>query len=312
MLKSQRLIRMIMIINARKSFTVQEMADEFGLSTRTVTRDLLELSELGVPIYSIQGRGGGYRLLQERLLPPIAFTESEAVAMFIACRSLRHLSALPFDEGAESALHKFYHYLPEDSKTRIDRLKDKVAIWSPHRQVLPDCLRTLMQSIMVRSVVAIEYRSTHGVELRNIQPVGLYESDGYWYCPAYCFLREDYRVFRADRILAASLNESIDCREDVEQRTLWDLPQERAPLIPMSLELSPGGVHALRSDQWFGESIRVRDDGGGTVTVDIPSDKIPFYSDMIWRLGEDARIVAPEEAVEYVRRKIEAMRLRYS
>ncbi len=312
MLKSQRLIQMIMIINAKKSFTVQELADEFGLSTRTIARDLLELSELGVPVYSIQGRGGGYKLLQERLLPPITFTESEAVAMFIACQSLRHLSALPFGEGAESALHKFYHYLPAESKTQIDRLKDRVAIWSPHRQVLPECLRTLMQAIMIRSVVAIDYRSVQGVEKRNIQPVGLFENDGFWYCPAYCFLREDYRLFRADRILAASLNESIACREEVEQRTLWDLPQEQAPLIPMSLELTPGGVHALRSDLWFGKSISHREDGGGTATLDIPADKIPFYADMVWRLGEDARIVAPEEAIEYIKRKIEAMRLRYA
>lgn len=70
MQKSQRLIQMIMLINARKSFTVNELANEFGLSSRTITRDLQELSELGVPLYSVQGRGGGYKLLQERLLPP--------------------------------------------------------------------------------------------------------------------------------------------------------------------------------------------------------------------------------------------------
>jgi predicted DNA-binding transcriptional regulator YafY len=51
--KSQRLFQMMMRINAKKSFTVKELADEFGLSSRTIMRDLQELSELGVPIYSI-------------------------------------------------------------------------------------------------------------------------------------------------------------------------------------------------------------------------------------------------------------------
>lgn len=86
MQKSQRLIQLIMMINAKKSFTVRELADEFGLSTRTITRDLQELSELGIPIYSIQGRGGGYKLLQDRMLPPISLSESEAIAMFFACQ----------------------------------------------------------------------------------------------------------------------------------------------------------------------------------------------------------------------------------
>ncbi|UUZ87111.1 HTH domain-containing protein [Paenibacillus sp. P26] len=51
----------------KKKFTVRELADEFGLSPRTITRDLQELSEIGVPIYTVQGRGGGYRSLQERM-----------------------------------------------------------------------------------------------------------------------------------------------------------------------------------------------------------------------------------------------------
>ncbi|WP_238590794.1 helix-turn-helix transcriptional regulator [Paenibacillus beijingensis] len=122
MQKSQRLVQMIMRINAKKSFTVKELADEFGLSSRTITRDLQELSELGVPIYSIQGRGGGYKLLQERLLPPISFSESEAIAMFFALQSKDYFSSVPFGEGADSALHKFYHYLPADVREQIDRL----------------------------------------------------------------------------------------------------------------------------------------------------------------------------------------------
>ena len=135
MLKSQRLIQLIMMINAKKAFTVRELADEFHLSTRTITRDLQELSELGFPIYSVQGRGGGYRLLQERMLPPITFTESEAIAMFFACQSLQYFGSLPFDEGATSALHKFYHYSPADVKEQIDRLKNKMVIWNPYRSM---------------------------------------------------------------------------------------------------------------------------------------------------------------------------------
>ncbi|UUZ92597.1 HTH domain-containing protein [Paenibacillus sp. P25] len=86
MIKSQRLIRLMMVINARKKFTVRELADEFGLSPRTITRDLQELSEIGVPIYTVQGRGGGYRSLQERML---------ASDFFLGERGHRHFLRLP-------------------------------------------------------------------------------------------------------------------------------------------------------------------------------------------------------------------------
>ncbi|QJD85530.1 helix-turn-helix transcriptional regulator [Cohnella herbarum] len=312
MQKSQRLIQMMMLINAKKAFTVQELADEFGLSTRTVTRDLQELSELGVPVYSVQGRGGGYRLLQERLLPPIAFTESEAVALFIAGQSLQYLGSVPFEEGTVSALHKFYHYLPADTKKQIDRLKDRVAVWSPHRKMSPDCLKVLMQAVMTRSAVTIEYDSRRGTEPRDIQPVGLYSSNGYWYCPAYCLQREEYRLFRADRIRSAGLNPSIPFRDEVDRRTLRNPPDNTgAETLSFTIELTPNGVRSLRSDQWFGKSINRREDGSGTATIRIAAENLAFYADLAWGLGADARITEPTEAIEYTKRKIDAMKSLY-
>ncbi|MBB6672141.1 helix-turn-helix transcriptional regulator [Cohnella nanjingensis] len=313
--KSQRLIQLIMIINARKTFTVQELADELGLSTRTISRDLQELGALGVPIYSVQGRGGGYRLLRERLLPPIAFSEGEAVAIFFACQSLGFFGSLPFDEGAATALHKFYHYLPADMKEQIDRLKDRVAIWSPERIMSPAPLRTLLQALMSGSVVTIAYSSGQGETRRDIQPIGLYASSGYWYCPAYCYLRQEVRQFRADRIRSAALNPTHPGLPEVGEMTLWNsLPEldGAAETVEFTIELTPRGVWTLASNNRFGPAIVRGADGGGTATVRIGAKDLTFYADLAWRMGEDARITAPAEAVAYVRGKIEAMRARYT
>lgn len=311
--KSQRLIQLIMMVNARKSFTVKELADEFGLSTRTITRDLQELSELGVPIYSIQGRGGGYKLLQERLLPPISFSESEAVAMFFACQSLDYFSSLPFGDGAGSALHKFYHYSPADVREQIDRLKNRVAIYSPYRLMSPEILQTLLQAIMIRGVVTIDYSSSSGVLKRNIQPIGLYASSGYWYCPAYCFLREEIRQFRADRFLSASLNESIPCREDIEQKTLLNKPEkDHLEQKVLLLELTKKGVWQLESNTRFASTIQRNEDGSGTAAVPIAAEDVHFYADLVWQLGEEAKVMGPNEAIAYIEQKIESMRRLYS
>lgn len=312
MQKSQRLIQLMMRINAKRSFTVRELADEFGLSTRTITRDLQELSELGVPVYSIQGRGGGYKLLQERLLPPISFTENEAVAMFFACQTMDYFSSLPFGEGADAALHKFYHYLPADLKEQIDRLKNRIMFWSPYRSMSAEVLQTLLQAIMIRSVVTIEYKSSSGVSERNIQPIGLYANSGYWYCPAYCFARGDIRQFRADRILSAELNRAIPGRADVSQKTLLDKPiQLDQDQITLELELTKKGVWMLESNSRFGPYIYRNEDGSGTVAIKIAAHDMKFYVDLIWQWGEEVKIAGPAEAKAYMHQKIESMRLLY-
>lgn len=312
MQKSQRLIQLIMRINAKPSFTVRELADEFGLSTRTITRDLLELSELGVPVYSIQGRGGGYRLLQERLLPPISFTEGEALAMFFACQTMDYYSSLPFGEGADSALHKFYHYLPADVREQIDRLKNRIMFWSPYRLMSAEILQTLLKAIMIGSVVNIEYRSSSGVSERNIQPIGLYASSGYWYCPAYCFTKEDIRQFRADRILSAALNETIACRADVSQKTLLDKPNKNdREQFTLELEMTKKGVWLLESNPRFGPFIQQNEDGSGVLTMKIAEEDMNFYVDLIWQFGDEVKVVAPAEAVAYILQKIETMRSLY-
>lgn len=96
-----------MMVNRRKRFTVRELAQEFGVSKRTILRDLQELSEMGVPLYSEVGPHGGYQVLNERILPPIVFSEDEAVSIFFAIHALRHYISLPFDMEYESIKKKF-------------------------------------------------------------------------------------------------------------------------------------------------------------------------------------------------------------
>ncbi|MPY18704.1 helix-turn-helix transcriptional regulator [Paenibacillus glucanolyticus] len=313
MQKSQRLIQLMMMINAKKTFTVKELADEFGLSVRTLSRDLDELSVLGVPIYSVQGRGGGYRLLQERMLPPISFTESEAIAIFFACQSLNDFSSLPFGDGAAAAIHKFYHYLPADIKEQINRLKDRVMIHNSFRPMSANILQTLMQAVMVRQVVTVHYRSSTGSSQRDIQPIGLYASSGYWYCPAYCFTQDDIRQFRVDRMTAASLNKSIAIREDIAVKTLKNKPVTSGwEMKEFKVQLTSKGVWQLETDTRLGPFIHKNKDGSGSVEIEIPAADIALYSDYVWRLGEEATIISPTEAVQWTLERIEAMKRRYT
>jgi len=314
--KSQRLIRLIMIVNAKKSFTLSELANDLNVSPRTIFRDLIDLSELGVPLYSIQGRGGGYKLLNESVLPPISFTEGEAIAIYFAAQSLKYFGSLPFGNKAATALDKFYHFLPPEAKSQIDQLTNKVVIWSPNREMSLSCLTTLLQALMIKSVVTIEYNSSVCEKnTRHIQPVGLYSDRGYWYCPAYCFARSGYRLFRADRIITATLNESVNWREDVDRKSVFDWQEDEKnsqEKIFFCVNVTSNGLRKLEPNGRFRGFVELQNDGTGCIRMHIPINKLEFYTDMIWELGQDARIVEPMEAIALMKRTIEEMNKLYS
>ena len=111
----------------RKTFTAQEIADEFNISVRTVHRYILDLSDMGLPIYAEQGRNGGYKVLTNRVIPPILFTEEEAVSIFFAFQSLSYYRDLPFNTEINSVTHKLYSSLQHDAKVKVDKIRSYIA-----------------------------------------------------------------------------------------------------------------------------------------------------------------------------------------
>ncbi|RKJ34382.1 YafY family transcriptional regulator, partial [Butyricicoccus sp. 1XD8-22] len=180
---------------------------EFGVSKRTILRDMQELSEMGVPIYSETGPHGGYQVLNERILPPITFSENEAISIFFAIHALRHYISLPFDTEYESIKKKFYLNLSGDVRDSIDKMIDRVDFYSIYQREEISFLKQLLEASIEQIVLNINYEASDNSTNRSIQPIGIYARDGKWYCPAYDFFRKDYRVFRCDRIKQVKYDE---------------------------------------------------------------------------------------------------------
>lgn len=312
--KSKRLMELMMTVNRKRRFKVQELADEFGVSKRTILRDLQELSELGVPLYSEVGPHGGYQVVRERVLPPIAFTEGEAVAMFFAVHALRHYSSLPFEAESASALSKFYLHMPGDVRDRIDSMKDRVDFITPTRWSDAPCLTILLDAAILQKVLLIQYESQErGTEKRQIQPVCIYANNGFWYCTAYCFIRQDYRVFRCDRIREAvsDSSETVPMKLKDVRLSRRDAAEPRNP-IRLRAILSKAGVQRCESELWLAPMLQVREDGSGRIDKDVSRDDIPFYAEFMIGLGDEVSLEEPVELKEAIRMKLAAWLARYS
>lgn len=321
MSKSKRLLELMMTVNRKRKFTALELAEQFQVSKRTILRDLQELSELGVPLYSEVGPHGGYQVLRERILPPIAFTEEEAIAIFFASHALRHYAYLPFKEESAAALNKFYNSMSGEVRDRIDEIKNRIDFVVPKRQAEFPHLAALLEAATEQRVLRIDYASGGRLRDRDIQPIGIYASSGLWYCPAYCFLRGGLRLFRCDRIHGVRPDGSgrvpIDLRE-VHLGNTADWPNQEPQAASgkdrafiLRAGLSRTGVQRCESELWADRLLKVEKDGTGRLEGEIGPGDISYFSGYLLGLGHEVAIDEPPELLEALKRLVAELAVKY-
>ncbi len=314
MSKAQRLIEMMITINAKKDFTVGELAKEFSVSKRTILRDLQELEQAGFPLYSETGAAGGYHILKERILPPIVFSESEAKAVFFACQSLQYYRDLPFEQETISVMKKFLNCLPLDMQNSITQMQNKVLFWIPDRRRDSPMLKSMFLIAVNRRAATIRYSSTHAERVRTIIPVGLYAMNGLWYCPAYCTLSNQIRVFRVDRI-----------REIIEEfpyaKGKYNIPASIQEYLEktevehgcrIKIQLTNIGVKRCETECLLAGGLKALPTGGGIIDMEINRSAIEWVADYLLPLGSHATVLEPAELIEFMKQKIYELQQHYS
>ncbi len=184
--------------------TSTRLADRFGVSTRTIKRDITALMAAEVPIWASDGRRGGYRLARQAALPPVAFTSGEATAIAIA---LAAEPELPFGTDGRSALTKVLRSMADGQRQQTRDLAARVWMRTSAPTADPRCRHVLDEGLRNTVVINVDYRDRNGVVTRgrSLEPLGFARTNGYWWLLAWCRDRDAGRWFRMDRILAAHL-----------------------------------------------------------------------------------------------------------
>ncbi len=295
MSKAKRLLDILLFVSAKKKFTAQEIADEFDISIRTVHRYILDLGDMGLPIYAEQGRNGGYTVLTSRLLPPILFTEDEVVSIFFAFQSLKYYRDLPFDAEISSASHKLYSSLQHDAKQKVDKLQSYIAFWNPKRAIETPLLKNVLEAAIENKNLHIQYESKSGTTTKHIHPLGVYAHDGLWYMPAFDFTKQKILLFRVDRILSIENEENKDKFLSLEE--WFGSTYENKQPIRLHVLLSREGVRQCKSDPSLEDFVAIDEDGTGHIDSIIDKGELDFISPLFYRLGKHAQIVEPKELI---------------
>ncbi len=299
--KAKRLLDILIFASAKKAFTAQEIADEFNISVRTVHRYILDLSDMGLPIYAEQGRNGGYKVLTTRVIPPILFTEEEAVSIFFAFQSLSYYRDLPFNTEINSVTHKLYSSLQHEAKVKVDKIRSYIAFWNPKRTIETPLLNEVLTAAIENKNLHFQYESKSGIKTKHVHPIGVYAHDGLWYLPSYDFGRKKVLLYRVDRILSIlSMEENTDTFMNLEE---WFASNSNVVHNPTQLHvlLTTEGVRQCKSVPYLEEFVIVNEDGTGYIHSTIDKGEINFITPLFYRLGKDAKVLEPKELIDGLR-----------
>lgn len=180
-----------------------ELAQRLGVDGRTLRRYVTKLQGLGVPVQSVRGRHGAYRLLPGATLPPLMFSDSEAVAVSVGLLFARQLGLADTVAGAHSAQAKLERVMPPTlrGKLRAVSVAVQLELSQPVASLHSDHLLDLSTAAEERHRVRMRYRAAnHEESEREFDCYGLVWRGGRWYAVGYCHLRRGLRSFRLDRI----------------------------------------------------------------------------------------------------------------
>lgn len=300
MSKTEKLFDLINYVNTKRKFTANDVAEEFGISLRTAHRYLLELDHMGVPLYTEQGRNGGYRTLQGRMLPPIIFNEDEALAIFFAFQSLQFYKSLPFEVDIKSASRKLFLGLPGDVRPQVENLKSVLAFWNRERDIETPFLKILIEKASQKKALEIQYQSMKKITNRVICPIGVYANEGMWYVPSFDYDKEELRLFRADRIIDIkdAGGDYPPVRENLYE---YLYSYEIKDPVHLYVELSDRGLLLCKDDPYLGKDVQNNPGGpGGFIDTVIDREDIEFTAHSLMNMGEDAQVIEPQEMKEYI------------
>jgi predicted DNA-binding transcriptional regulator YafY len=283
------------------------------MSVRTVYRDLRALDESGVPIGFEPGKG--YFITEGYFLPPVMFTEEEALAMISVGKMLGNSQEASLQKEFGNALEKVKSVLPVKSREKISLLEDRIKTIEPSKSSEhPNHFLITAEKAMVHArYLKLGYKSLNqAYSERLVGPLGIYYHFENWYLLAYCTLRKAVRDFRFDRVISMkeseqvftppsgfSLPDYLKKRMEDYPRTLVEVAMSEADFACISgMKYVNGYIQAIEKDD--------------TLLVSFMVSYPEQFCKWLLLYCDSARIVSPEAMLEVQDKLIEKINKKFS
>jgi predicted DNA-binding transcriptional regulator YafY len=301
---SSRLLELLSLLQGRRDWPGNELADRLEVSVRTIRRDIERLRQLGYPVDSLTGPAGGYRLRAGSAMPPLLLDDDEAIAIAVGLRTAARASVTGIEETAVRALVKLEQILPAHLSRRVAALGSAtftLPVGGP--TVDPQHLTAIAAACRDSECLRFGYRSRDGTESRReVEPHSLVNRGRRWYLVAWDRRRDDWRTFRIDR-LAKPTSTGV-------RFTARKLPAKNAgAYVEQSIIGAPNRFEALVTLHAGMEEIATRVPSNWGILAPIDAHTCEYRTgddDLRWlalriaMLGVDFEVHEPPELVEHL------------
>jgi predicted DNA-binding transcriptional regulator YafY len=199
---SDRLLRLLALLQSRPRWSGPELAERLGVTTRTVRNDVDRVRRLGYPVHAEPGPAGGYHLGAGTALPPLLLDDGEAVAVTLGLRLAAAAAVSGLDEASQRALTKLEQVLPPRLRERAAAIETAtLPLGGRGPDLAAEVLTFIAGACRDHRRLRFDYRDHEGEPtVRTVEPHRLVLARGRWYLVAWDVGRDGWRTFRADRI----------------------------------------------------------------------------------------------------------------
>jgi predicted DNA-binding transcriptional regulator YafY len=299
-----RVLTVLELLQSHVRMTGREIAHCLDVDIRTVRRYILMLEDLGIPVVAERGRYGAYRLLPGYKLPPLMFTEEEALALTLGLLAARGLGLSAATPGLEGAISKVERVMPARLRERVRAVEETLVLDLRPGGAGPSgaVVMSLSAAAQGRQRVWMRYRAMDGEETERLfDPYGLVYRHGRWYVTGYCHLRGDLRLFRLERVVTAEVREENFVRPsgfdalDWVLRSLGSVPRN----WPVEALLETTLEEARRT---ISAGVATLETADGGVLLRCSTDDLTWLARLLASLGCPLVVRRPPELREALRR----------
>ncbi|MGW2324315.1 helix-turn-helix transcriptional regulator [Streptomyces sp. NPDC001700] len=297
---TERVLRLLALLQRRASWTAAELAAELGVTDRSVRRDVERLRTLGYPVHAVAGVGGGYQLGAGTRLPPLLLDDEEAIATAVSLRLASGGTVAGAGEAALRALAKLDQVMPPRLRAEVRAVHGATeTLVGPGVEIDAEVLVTLARACRDAVRVRFRYAARGGEEReRTVEPVRMVTTGRRWYLMAWDTDRDDWRTFRLDRMRETTATTwRFRPREHPDpvayvQQSVTGAPYRHVARV--RLHAPPDRVRELVPPQVG----RVEDDRDGWCVLVAGGDNLDWLAVHVARLPFEAQILDPPELRE--------------
>ena len=308
-MKIDRLVSIIMILLDKKRIGAQELADMFEVSRRTIYRDIDAVNMAGIPVRSTSGVGGGFEIMQEYKIDKKFFSADDVSALLMGLSSLSNMVG---GDEVVHALAKVKSLIPDerakDITLKVNRISIDLSQWIGNSNIQP-YLEIIKSALQKNRLLLFEYVAHYGNKtVRTAEPYQLVLKGSHWYLQGYCYIRNDFRLFRISRMSNLKiLNENFTPRK--YQKPILDFSEILETMqIKIKLRIHKSIVDRVLDYCTYENFLP---DGDEYYIVDFPFVENDYYYDILLGFGNKCECLEPPHIRQNMKRKIQDIAVIY-